>query len=158
MKPKEISISLPFGLGGAKFVPNESERRAAWILYVELSTRISVRPIARDAIRVRTALDSFHTVCKLTRQVLHEAGPEVAHGQESLGPVMIEIVNKGIAPFLTCWHNRLQRHEEVKPEGIPSFDHERSWEHFDQMFLELEKLQNDMRKYVSVLGKIAGIS
>jgi hypothetical protein len=35
----------PFELGKLEFEPNEVEQRAAWSLYVELTTRIATEPL-----------------------------------------------------------------------------------------------------------------
>ncbi len=70
MKTREVSINLPFGIGGVTLAPNDAEKRAAWILCV----------------------------------------------------------------------------------------YERSWDYFQQVLIELEALQEDMRQYVTVLGDIAGVS
>jgi hypothetical protein len=40
---KEVSVSLPFGIGSVKWQTNTTEREAAWSLYVELVTRIAVQ-------------------------------------------------------------------------------------------------------------------
>ncbi|RQH25906.1 hypothetical protein D4Z78_01585 [Okeania hirsuta] len=42
---KKVSVSLPFGLGSAEWEADLTERHAAWSLYVELVTRISVQPL-----------------------------------------------------------------------------------------------------------------
>ncbi|NEO32772.1 MAG: hypothetical protein F6K36_20600 [Symploca sp. SIO3C6] len=41
-KLKKVSVNLPFGIGGAEWEADPTERRAAWSLYIELVTRISV--------------------------------------------------------------------------------------------------------------------
>ncbi len=41
---KKVSINLPFGIGGSEWETDTTQRRAAWSLYVELVTRISVEP------------------------------------------------------------------------------------------------------------------
>ena len=156
-KVKEVAVNLPFGIGGVKFELSEAEKRAAWSLYVELNTRIAVRPFDRENSRVRTALDSLHSLFGLTRQVLRDSGPEVAHGPKSFGPLAIEILNKGIAPFTSRWHYRLEAHEEMRPENVSAFDHERSWKHYPKIIEELEALQRELDKYVTALSEIAGI-
>ena len=40
---KKVSVSLPFGLGSAEWEADQTERHAAWSLYVELVTRISIQ-------------------------------------------------------------------------------------------------------------------
>ena len=42
---KKVSVSLPFGLGSAEWQSDDTPRRAAWSLYVELVTRIAVQSL-----------------------------------------------------------------------------------------------------------------
>lgn len=39
-KLKKVSVNLSFGIGGAEWEADVTERKAAWSLYVELVTRI----------------------------------------------------------------------------------------------------------------------
>lgn len=158
MKTKEVTISLPFGIGSIKLVPTEAEKNAAWTLFVEVSTRVSVRPFDYENASVRIALDSLYRIILLTREVLSKAGHEVADGPGSLGPLAISVINNGLAPFLTCWHNRLRKHEEGREEGVTAFEHERRWEYFQEVVQEIEVLQRDLVKYTIALGQIAGIN
>lgn len=60
--PKSVDVKLDlklFPIGGT-WEPNDTERRAAWELYVELVTRISVVPL-RDGI-AREALTSLYAI------------------------------------------------------------------------------------------------
>ena len=41
----KVSINLPFGIGGAEWEVDATQRRAAWALYVELVIRVSVEPL-----------------------------------------------------------------------------------------------------------------
>lgn len=156
MKAEQISVSLPFGLGGVVITPNKAEQNAAWALYVELTTRIAVQPFDPDHGVMREVLNSLYSLFGLTRQVLRDAGPEVAHGESSLGPLAIEILTKGIAPFTTRWHPRLKEYESTCPSNISALAHERSWREFNQMQSELKDLQIEMRKYTRMLAEIAG--
>jgi hypothetical protein len=156
IKAQKVSINLPFGLGGIEIVPNEAERRAAWALYVELTTRIATQPFDPENGLMRNVLTSLYSVFSLTREVLREAGPGVAHGPNSLGPLAIEILTKGIAPFTTRWHQRLCIHELTCPEGFSALKHERCWKYFNEMAQELEVLQKEMRTYSNALAEIAG--
>ena len=96
--PEPIAVKLPF-IGQVTFAPNAAERKAAWMLYVELRTRVAMQPLAGEYGLMREALDSLHSLFSLTRQILREAGPDVAHNQDSLGFVAIEILSSGITPF-----------------------------------------------------------
>ena len=54
---KKVSVSLPFGLGSAEWEADSTERYAAWSLYVELVTRISVQPLHEDEGILREVLN-----------------------------------------------------------------------------------------------------
>ncbi len=156
IKATKFSLSLPFGIGKLDLEPNEVEQRSAWTLYVELMTRVAIQPLDKDSGLLRDALNSLYTLFKLTRNVLCTAGPEVANGPQSLGPVAIEVLNKGLRPFMAKWHPRLLVYEAACPEDVNLVDHERHWEDYGEMRQELEDLQNRMREYADMLAKIAG--
>jgi hypothetical protein len=156
IKAQKVSISLPFGLGGVELVPNKVEQRAAWSLYVELTTRIAIQPFDPEHGLMREVLTSLYSLFGLTRQVLREAGPEVAHGPHSLGPLAIEILTKGLAPYTTRWHRKLLDYESARTPGASPLQHERAWADFPQMRKELEDLQREMKRYAEALAKIAG--
>lgn len=48
MDLKEIDINLPWDIGGIKLEVNETQQRAAWALYVELTTRIATQALSDD--------------------------------------------------------------------------------------------------------------
>ena len=63
-KLKEVSVSLPFGIGSAKWEADSTERNAAWSLYVELVTRVSVQPLGSDeGVFARSSEFALLTVC-----------------------------------------------------------------------------------------------
>jgi hypothetical protein len=45
IKAKSLAVNLPFGLGSIEFEANEVEQRAAWSLYVELTTRTAIQSL-----------------------------------------------------------------------------------------------------------------
>ena len=110
-KLKKVAISLPFGIGGAEWEADPAERRAAWSLYVELVTRISVQPLGHKEGLLREALSSLHSIFGSTRQILREAGPDVGGSYESVGGIAIAVLNRGLRPFLAKWHPSLQAWE-----------------------------------------------
>lgn len=155
--PKRYKITIPF-VGEVEFQPNDQERQAAWNLYVELQTRIAVQPFRQDSGLLREVLSSLYSLFVFTREVLRQAGPDVARTPESFGPLAIKVLTVGIAPFTTKWHQRLLQHELHRPEGVTPFDHERQWSEFEAMVAELEVLQSEVRQYADALLKIAGLS
>jgi hypothetical protein len=156
-RPKRYRITIPF-VGAVEFEPNDHERQAAWSLYVELQTRIAVQPFQRDSGLLREVLSSLYALFAFTREVLRQAGPDVAHTPDSFGPLAIKVLTIGIAPFTTRWHQRLLQHESHRLESLTPFEHERQWPEFETMVAELEVLQGKMKQYADALLKIAGLS
>jgi hypothetical protein len=152
----KLSLNLPFGLGGVTIEPDEVQERAAWTLYVELMTRAAVQPLESNTGVLREVLDSLYSLFDLTRSVLREVGPGVAKGPDSLGPIAIEVLNKGLRPFMAKWHPLLAEYEINRPDGVSQGEHERRWEHYEEMRQELESLQKEMRVYADALATIAG--
>lgn len=57
-KLKRVSASFPFGFGGAVWVADETEGKAAWLLYVEIVTRITLQLLEVDQGFRRESLQS----------------------------------------------------------------------------------------------------
>ena len=154
----KLTVSLPFDLGQLEFEPNEVQQRAAWELYVELTTRIAVQPLCPDEGLMREALSSLYSVFDASREILRQAGPLVAQGPNSFGPVAIQVLNKGLTPFLAKWHPLLLAHEQKRPPDVSARDHERSWEKAPEFRRELAQVQEQMMVYARALSKIAGVT
>jgi hypothetical protein len=157
VKATKLMVGLPFNLGSLELENDEAQQRAAWSLYVELSTRISVVPLENGTGILREALTSLYNVFNITRQILRDAGPEIAQGPNSLGAIAIDVLNKGLRPFLVKWHPLLKNYEERKTPDKTTVDHERDWEHAATLREELEQVRQQMMIYVDALAKIAGI-
>lgn len=157
VKASKLVVGLPFNLGQLELVPDEAQQRAAWELYVELATRITVQPLDVDEGLMRDALSSLYSVFASTREILRQAGPSVAHGPNSFGPMAIEVLNKGLRPFLAKWHPLLLSHEQKRLPEVSAGDHERSWERAAEFREELSRVQSQMLIYTEALGKIAGV-
>jgi len=158
VKATKLSVSLPFGLGQLEFEPDEAQQRAAWELYVELTTRIAVQPLSPDEGILREALTSLHEIFMVTRDILRRAGPSVAKGPSSFGAVAIEVLNQGIRPFLTKWHPLLLAYEQKRPSEVPARDYEQAWENAQAFRQELSEFQKQMVIYVDALARIAGVA
>jgi hypothetical protein len=154
---KEIKISIP-GWLSVTLAPNESERRAAWQLYVELATRIALRPFDRSTGSARSALESLYGVVLLTRQILKDAGPDVALSENAFGPLAIRFLTEVLTPFLLRWHEPLRDYEATRGEKESVTSHEQKWDRYDGLCGELASLQEKTRAYTSALAKIAGVA
>jgi hypothetical protein len=164
LKPRQISLNLPFGIGGVQFIADESQQRAAWALYVELMTRISVQPLderdpailADDDGILREALKSLYDIFQITREIIKAAGPEISDGEYSVGPIAIRVLNDGLRPFLAKWHPQLKDWENRRPADKGEVEHEREWKHYSAMMEELKMLQGNLAEYAELLAQISG--
>ena len=156
MKLTRVSIKVPW-LGSVELRVDETARRAAWALYVELVTRVSVVPLDLDEGLMREGLLSLHRLFALTRQVLREAGPDAGIAEDTVGGISIAVLNKGLRPFLTKWHPLLATWESTRPEGRSQAEHERAWPQEATLRGELDKLRAHLRQYADALAQIARV-
>ena len=154
---REVSVSLPFGIGSAKWQADPTEQNAAWSLYVELVTRIAVQSLATEEGFLREALNSLYTLFGTTREVLKSAGPKVGASQHSVGGIAIAVLNNGLRPFMTRWHPALEEWEAQRSDKVSKKVHEQKWSEVAQMRQELTELRNDLEQYAIALAKIAGV-
>lgn len=154
---KKVSVNLPFGIGGAEWEADPTERRAAWSLYVELVTRITVQPLESEQGLLREALNSLYSLFGITRQILREAGPDVGVSRNSVGGIAIAVLNNGLRPFLSKWHPALEEWEAQRPNTTSGKQHEKDWSEEPQLRSELELLTKDLQKYAEALAKIVGV-
>ncbi len=150
---RKLSLNLPFGLGGAEVEISQVQAQAAWSLYVELTTRIAVQPLTSETGLAREALNSLYSLFSSTRDVLKHAGPDVADGPQSLGPLAIKILNDGLRPFISRWHPAIHRFElQAGPNGD-----EANWPDRVKFYEEFEINRQELAKYSEMLARIAGI-
>ncbi len=163
VKSLSVSLGLPFGIGSISgtWEPDENERRAAWEMYVELVTRISVQELGPEEGFLREALTSLYSLFGTTRQILRDHGPEVAQlskrSELSFGTIAVRVLNEALRPFLATWHPALSYHETARPENVSPIDHERAWEKAPELRAELNELRGTLRGYADLLGKVAGV-
>jgi hypothetical protein len=165
LKITDISLSLPFGIGGVTIARSEAQREAAWALYVEYATRITTQSLAPGQGSLREALKSLHGLFDITREVLKSAGPGVADGPESLGPLAIRVLNEGVRPFLVDWHSRLGAYEDAQrieqrtqlAPGVEPVIDEDAWDQAADFRVALEQLRQGLASYVDALAVLAGV-
>jgi hypothetical protein len=147
MKLSKVAISLPFGLGSAEFEPSQEDRDTAWDLYVELMTRVASQEIGRTDGLLRETLNSLYSLFDITREILRSRGPSIGQDPYSVGAIAIQVLNKGIRPFLAKWHPLLLAHEEKRAPGVSIIEHEAAWPLTKQFRDELTSLQSEIKKY-----------
>src|SRR3954466_2378808 len=102
--PESVEVGLDlkvFSLKGT-WKPSDEERAAAWELYVELITRVSVVPLQNGILR--EALSSFYSLFAVSREILRKYGPRIAEpkpdGQYNFGFLTVAMLNFAIRPVL----------------------------------------------------------
>jgi hypothetical protein len=154
---KQVSVSLPFGIGSAKWEADPTEQNAAWSLYVELVTRIAVQSLGSEQGLLREALNSLYTLFGTTREVLKAAGPQVGASRHSVGGIAIAVLNNGLRPFMSSWHPMLEEWEAERPSGLSKKVHEQNWPKAAKMRQELSALRDDLHQYAIALSAISGV-
>ena len=156
-KLKRVSVKLPFGIGGAEWETDPTERSAAWAIYVELVTRIAVEDLEAEKGVMREALNSLYSLFSVTRHILREAGPNVGASRASVGGIAIAVLNQGLRPFLSKWHPALQAWEVQRPTSLSPQAHEKQWTQEKEFRAALKDLSVGMQQYATALAKIIGI-
>ncbi len=155
-KLESVTVNIPYA-GSATFVPEESEVRAAWSLYVEISTRVPLQPIDPEYGSIREALNSIYALFGETRRILSQSGPSIAHGKNSLAPLAMDFLNKGLRPFLTKWHHELQLHESKYSNTQKNrVEYEKEWPKLNEFNKAYKELQSNLEQYQAELKKLCG--
>ena len=158
----KVNLSLPY-VGGIEgtWTPDESEKKAAWEMYVELVTRISVEEIGPEEGLLSEALSSLYSLFDTTRKILREYGPAIAQpkgdGSLSFGSLAVTILNAVLRPVLAKWHPLLVDYESTKPSTVSPLEHEMRWEKHDELRGELNVVRMVLTEYANLLTQVAGV-
>lgn len=163
-KPAQVSVKLSIPLFGeinGVWEPDDAERHAAWELYVELITRVTVVDIRPDEGLLREALTSVYTLFGSTREILRRYGPQVAprrdRGRLSFGAVSVAILNGSLRPFLSRWHPLLTSYEATMPKDGDAVAHERAWDRGAELRAELADVRSSLASLAALLAEVAGV-
>jgi hypothetical protein len=144
-----------------KWIADRKQQTAAWEMYVELITRISVEPLGAEEGLLREALTSLYALFAETRRILKEQGPAVARplsGSEVTFAVLaVKVLNSILRPLLSKWHPILQAYEVSRAATTAPRDFERDWERHDELRSEIEAVRGKMLEYADLLARVAGI-
>ena len=158
----KVSLKLPY-IGGVEGVwkPDESERDAAWEMYVELITRISVAELKPGEGLLREALSSLYTLFDTTRIILRKYGPSVAQpkGKDKLsfGYLAVAILNAVLRPVLAKWHPLLLDYESTKESSVSPLKHERQWDKNEDLRGVLNDVRGVLIEYANLLAQVIDI-
>ena len=163
--PKLVSFDVSLNLGmlkiGGTWKPDESERQAAWEMYVELITRISVQELHPEEGLLREALSSLYTLFDTTRKILRNYGPSIAqpklNGNLSFGYLAISILNYSLRPLLAKWHPLLLNYEKNRESSVSIVDHEKKWNKYKELRGEIERVRSELNEYANLLANVANV-
>ena len=162
LKNVTVNLKLPYvGSVSGTWEPDENERKAAWELYVELATRVSVVELAPSEGLLREALTSLHSLFGTTRDILKRSGPGVAQpkgdGSVSFGQLSVIILNAAIRPVLSKWHPLLLAHESQRTSSLSPTDHEKAWEHCGELRAAIQETRAQLVAYADILAQVAEV-
>ena len=157
----ELDLNLFFFRIKGKWKPDQQEKKAAWELYVELVTRISVVELKKSEGILREALNSLYSLFPTTRQVLRKYGPSIASTHEdadySLARLAVNFLNYELRPILSRWHPLLQDYEEQRAKGVSIKVHEDRWDKNQELRTVLDESRKKLITYSKYLALAAGI-
>jgi hypothetical protein len=162
IKQLKVKIGIPY-LGDVEgtWEPDESERRAAWEMHVELATRIAVAELQPGEGLFRESLSSLYTLFESTRDILRKYGPTVAEpkgkGNLSFGYLAVAILNGALRPVLSKWHPLLLDYETHRDSSVSPLEHERRWNQSDELRQVLNKVRGTLVEYANLLARVAGV-
>jgi len=160
-KSVQVSLNLPVLQISGTWEPNDDERKAAWELYVELVTRISVVPLGPAEGLLREALSSLYSLFATTRDILRRYGPGVAEpkpgGQYSFGTLAVAMLNIGLRPTLARWHPALEDWEAGRPGRLSRGEHERAWDQAGDLRAALDTTRDLLTQYARLMAGACGV-
>jgi hypothetical protein len=160
-KSVQVGLNLHFFQVSGTWEPNDDERKAAWELYVELITRISVVPLGPDDGLLREALTSLYSLFATTRDILRRYGPDVAEpkasGQYNFGFLAVTMLNIGLRPVLARWHPALADWEATRPVQQPRGEHEGAWDRAGELRAALESTRELLTQYARLMAEACGV-
>lgn len=158
----DVELSLPYiGKVAGTWRPDEREQNAAWEMYVEMVTRISVADPITDEGSLREDLSSLYTLFTTTRAILRSYGPAIARPKDgsklSFGYLAINVLNYVLRPVLTKWHPLLSDYEHRRPTDVSPLQHEADWEHAQELREALDRVRAILIDYSNLLAEISRV-
>lgn len=120
---------------------NDTDKNAAWELYVELLTRITTQTLDPKDGDELTALNSVFSIFPTTREILKRNGRSCVQFTK----LAVIILNQVIRPFTAKWH---------KQSMSGAFAQTHKCEEFRT---DLTAIQANLRNYTGMLSDIAGV-
>jgi len=133
------SLKVKVGILETEWKPQDLDKNAAWEMYVELITRITIQPLPENTGDDATALTSVCQLFPITRKVLRRQG----RGAIEFAKLAVIILNQKVRPFTSKWHKL--KEDDLLPEMHDEFRH------------DLTGLQSVLLTYTRMLGDMADV-
>ena len=134
-------LSVKTGIMNLEWSPSDPDKDAAWDLYVELLTRVTTQPLAKEDGVEEAALASIHALFDITRQTLKEHGRPCVE----FSRIAIIVLNQIVRPFTAKWHQRCENGVLDTPAGRDEFRE------------DLHALQEQLINYTGLLAELADV-
>jgi hypothetical protein len=159
----KVHLSVPtFGQLEAKWEPEERERQAAWEIYIELISHVSVTELDPQERVLGEALTSLYLLFDTSRDILRKYGPELgrpnARSNVSFATVAVAAINYVLQPLLAKWHPLLSGHESTRPASVSIVDWEATWDRAPELRKALVATQRAMTEYADMLAQVAKVA
>lgn len=128
-------LKINAGFATLDFDLKDADKDAAWDMYVELITRTVTQRL--EGGHERSALRSIFSIFEITREIIKKNGRNCVEFTK----VAVIVLNQVLRPFATKWH-ALEDELETNKEAFRA---------------ELAQLQQNIRKYTSLLAEMAGV-
>ena len=138
-KMSHLKIKIPFL--EMEFSPKDLDKDAAWDLYIELLTRITIQPLKTEHGDEEIALKSIYSLFPSTRGVIKNYG----RGCIEFTKIAVVVLNQIIRPFTAKWHKLSLQGAFLKKEQCEIFRN------------ELSDLQVHLKNYTKMLADMAGV-
>ena len=135
------SLKFNAGILETEWKPQTADQNAAWDLYIEMLTRITIQPLPDNAGDEKAALDSVHSLFGETRRIIKHYGRDCIN----FSKIAIVVLNQIVRPFTTEWH-------PISIEGKLSIEPNRT-----KFRADLKDLQGKLEKYAMALGDMANV-
>jgi hypothetical protein len=141
--------------------PKESERNAAWDMYVELVTRLPVAYVRPEEGSLHIGISALYRLFDATREILRKYGPSVARprdvGQISFGLLSVRVLDVVLRPFLIKWYPLLKEYEETRERSDSPQEHERKWERYEELSQAMLEVRESLLQYANLLARASEV-
>ena len=138
-------------LQGFKFTIAGAQRRVAWRLFVEITTRIATQPMQDETGDDGIALKSLYELFQLTRKAISEMEPTPSATGDTVETFALDMLNSDLRPFLSTWHPKWDEYAE----GGKAVS--QAWPKHREFRVELREIQTKIKSRARGLAQLAGV-